>query len=150
MSAPSLIYGRVNLIKRSHIACVYFSRKDIGMEYIPVLVMMAAGVGIGGAVLIITTLLGPKLPNKTKNSPIECGVPAVSGQEHKRVSVRFYLVAILFLLFDVETVFFYPWAIIYKKFLASGNFILLEMLGFVAVLLVGYFYVLRKGALDWE
>ena len=120
------------------------------MEYLPVLIMMAAGVGIGGAVLFITNLLGPKLPNKTKNSPVECGVPIAEGQAHKRVSVRFYLVAILFLLFDVETVFFYPWAVVYKKFLSSGNFILLEMLSFVGVLLVGYFYILRKGALDWE
>jgi len=95
-------------------------------------------------------LFGPKLPNKTKNSPIECGVPVVEGQAKKRVSVRFYLVAILFLLFDVETVFFYPWAVVYKKLLGEGSFILVEMLGFVAVLLVGYFYILRKGALDWE
>jgi NADH-quinone oxidoreductase subunit A len=68
----------------------------------------------------------------------------------QRVSVRFYLVAILFLLFDVETVFFYPWAVVYKKFLAAGPFILLEMLIFIAVLFVGYVYVLRKGALEWE
>jgi NADH-quinone oxidoreductase subunit A len=122
----------------------------MGMEYLPVLVMMAAGVVVGGAVLVITTLLGPKLPNITKDSAVECGVPTVDGQNHKRVSVRFYLVAILFLLFDVETVFFYPWAVVYKKFLTTGNFILLEMLGFVAVLLVGYLYILRKGALDWE
>ncbi len=120
------------------------------MEYLPVLVMMAAGFCIGGAVLLITTTLGPKLPNKTKNSPVECGVPIVEGEKNKRVSVRFYLVAILFLLFDVETVFFYPWAVVYKKFISSGSFILFEMISFVAVLLVGYLYVLRKGALDWE
>jgi NADH-quinone oxidoreductase subunit A len=123
----------------------------MGMEYLPVLILMAAGVGIGGAVLVLTTIFGPKLPNKMKDSPAECGVPIVEGQsQKKRVSVRFYLVAILFLLFDVETVFFYPWAVVYKKFLTTGNFILLEMLGFVAVLLVGYVYILRKGALDWE
>ena len=120
------------------------------MEYLPVLVMMAAGVSIGGAVLLITTWLGPKLPNKTKDSAIECGVEPAQGGRNHRVSVRFYLVAILFLLFDVETVFFYPWAVVYKKFISSGSFILLEMFSFVAVLLVGYFYILRKGALDWE
>lgn len=120
------------------------------MEYLPVLLMMAAGVGIGGAVLVLTSLLGPKLPNRTKNSPAESGIPVVAGQSSKRVSVRFYLVAILFLLFDVETVFFYPWAVVYKKFLSQGNFVLLEMLGFVGVLIVGYIYILRKGALDWE
>ena len=120
------------------------------MEYLPVLIMMAAGVGIGGAVLFITTRLGPKLPNRTKNSPIECGVPSHEPSKNHRVSVRFYLCAILFLLFDVETVFFYPWAVVFKKFVSAGSFIILEMLSFVAVLLVGYFYVLRKGALEWE
>lgn len=120
------------------------------MEYLPVLVMMAAGVCIGGAVLVITTLLGPNLPNKTKDSAIECGVPPADNGKKTRVSVRFYLVAILFLLFDVETVFFYPWAVVYKKLMGQGTFIMLEMLAFVAVLFVGYIYILRKGALDWE
>ena len=121
------------------------------MEYLPVLVMMTAGVLIGGVVLFLTSILGPKLPNKMKDSPAECGVPPVQGTEsHQRMSVRFYLVAILFLLFDVETVFFYPWAVVYKKFVSSGHFIILEMLAFVLVTLVAYVYVLRKGALDWE
>lgn len=119
------------------------------MEYLPVLVMMAAGVAIGGAVLFITSTIGPNLPNKMKDSPAECGVPIAEGAQ-KRVSVRFYLVAILFLLFDVETVFFYPFAVVYKKLLAAGPLIIIEMLAFVAVLLVGYVYILRKGALDWE
>ena len=120
------------------------------MEYLPVLVMMAAGILIGGAVLILTSFCGPRVANKTKDSPIECGVPPAPTAKNKRVSVRFYLVAILFLLFDIETVFFYPWAVIYKKSLTTGNFIMLEMLAFITVLLVGYIYVLRKGALDWE
>jgi len=120
------------------------------MEYLPVLIMMAAGAGIGGAALLVTSLLGPHAPNKTKDSPVESGVPSYEPGKNKRVSVRFYLVAILFLLFDLETVFFYPWAVVYKKYLSVGNFILLEMLAFVAVLLVGYIYILRKGALEWE
>jgi NADH-quinone oxidoreductase subunit A len=120
------------------------------MDYLPVLIMMAAGIAVGGAVLILTTLIGPKVPNKMKNSPVECGVPPFGDEISQRVSVRFYLVAILFLLFDVETVFFYPWAVIYKKFLSTGPFILLEMVSFVFVLFVGYVYVLRKGALDWQ
>ncbi len=120
------------------------------MDYLPVLVMMSAGIAVGGAVLVITSLLGPKLPNRMKNSPVECGVPPVDSGKHKRVSVQFYLVAILFLLFDVETVFFYPWAVVFKKFMSTGNFVLLEMLSFVAVLIVGYVYIVRKGALNWE
>jgi len=120
------------------------------MEYIPVLVMMAAGILIGGAVLVLTSFFGPNIPNKTKDSAVECGVPPAPAAKQHRASVRFYLVAILFLLFDIETVFFYPWAVIYKKSLSTGGFIMLEMLVFIGVLLVGYVYVLRKGALNWE
>lgn len=72
------------------------------------------------------------------------------GDARQRFSVRFYLVAILFLLFDVEALFFYPWAVVYKKYLSINAFILLEMAVFVAILLVGYFYVLGKGALEWD
>ena len=120
------------------------------MEYLPVLIMMTAGICVGGAVLLIATFVGPRLPNKTKDSAFECGIPGLISSENKRVSVRFYLVAILFLLFDVETVFFYPWAVVFKKFISTGDFALIEMVLFVGVLLVGYVYILRKGALDWE
>lgn len=121
-----------------------------GMEYLPVLIMMSAGVLIGGAVLVISYLLGPKLPNKMKDSAVECGVPEVDPGNNRRMSVRFYLVAILFLLFDVEVVFFYPWAVIYKKFMLGDVAVLMQMLAFVLVTIVGYVYILRKGALDWE
>lgn len=119
------------------------------MEYIPILVLMLIGLVVGGAVLLLTSLLGPKLPNRRKNQPFECGVPPIGDARH-RFSVRFYLVAILFLLFDVEAVFFFPWAVVYKKYLSINAFILIEMAFFVAILLLGYFYVIRKGALEWE
>jgi NADH-quinone oxidoreductase subunit A len=119
------------------------------MAYIPVLILMLAGIVIGVAALVVSYILGPKLPNKRKNMPFECGVPPVGDARH-RFSVRFYLVAILFLLFDVEAIFFFPWATVFKKFLAINSFILVEMGFFVAILLVGYVYVLRKGALEWE
>jgi len=119
------------------------------MTYIPVLILMAAAVIIGTVVLLLQTLLGGRVPNKRKDMPFECGVPA-AGSTEQRFSVRFYLVAILFLLFDVEAVFFFPWAVVYKKYLSVNAFILIEMAFFVAILLVGYFYVLRKGALEWE
>jgi len=119
------------------------------MDYLPVLIMMLAGAAIGGGGLLISHLLGPKVKNKIKDSPFECGMRAVdSGKQ--RISVRFYLVAILFLIFDVEVVFFYPWAVVYKKYLSINSFILIEMAVFVGILLVGYWYVLRKGALDWD
>lgn len=119
------------------------------MAYIPVLILMFAGAVVGGAGMLVSYLLGPKLPNRRKNMPFECGVPPV-GDARQRFSVRFYLVAILFLLFDVEAIFFFPFAVVYKQYLAVNSFIILEMVFFVAVLLVGYYYVLRKGALEWE
>lgn len=119
------------------------------MTYIPVLILMLVGLVVGLAVLLLTTLIGAGIPNKRKNMPFECGVPGLGSARH-RYSVRFYLVAILFLLFDVEAVFFYPWAVVYRKYLTINGFILFEMAVFAAILVVGYIYVLRKGALEWE
>ncbi len=119
------------------------------MDYVPILILMALGLLLGGTVLIVSTLLGPKLPNKRKNQPFECGVPPV-GDTRQRFSVRFYLVAILFLLFDVEAIFFFPFAVTFRKFLEINSFIIWEMGFFVGILLVGYWYVLKKGALEWE
>lgn len=118
-------------------------------DYIPVLILMGVGVAISGVVLVLTHLLGPKKPNVKKMSVYECGVPPI-GDARRRVSVKFYLVAILFLLFDVEAVFFYPWAVVYRKFININSFILFEMLFFIAILLVGYVYILKKGALEWD
>lgn len=119
------------------------------MSYVPVFILLVLGVIMGAAILALTHLLGPQLPNPLKNRPFECGVPAMGNARH-RISVRFYLVAILFLLFDVEAIFFFPWAVVYKKYLSINSFILLEMGFFVGILLVGYYYVLRKGALEWD
>ena len=119
------------------------------MDYIPILILMAIGIGVGGGLTAVSYLLGPKVPNRMKDQPFECGVPGI-GDARRRMSVRFYLVAILFLLFDVEAMFFYPFAVAYKKYLTVNSFILCEMGAFVAVLLVGYIYVLRKGALEWD
>ncbi len=119
------------------------------MTYIPVLILLLAGLTVGLGALVLTTVLGRGIPNPRKNRPFECGVPSF-GSAHHRFSVRFYLVAILFLLFDVEAIFFYPWAVVYKKYLAVNAFILVEMGFFVGILLIGYIYVLRKGALEWE
>ena len=119
------------------------------MAYIPVLILMMVGMIIGTVIIILSSLLGPKFKHPGKDTPFECGVPPI-GDARQRFSVRFYLVAILFLLFDVEAIFFFPWAVVFKKFLAINSFILFEMAFFIAILLVGYIYVLRKGALEWE
>src|SRR3954466_7081155 len=119
------------------------------MAYIPVLILLAIGAIVGGVALLIAQFVGPKFPNRRKDSPFECGVPPVGDARH-RFSVRFYLVAILFLLFDVEVLFFIPWALVYREYLKINAFIMIEMGFFLAIMLVGYFYVLRKGALEWE
>jgi NADH-quinone oxidoreductase subunit A len=119
------------------------------MSYIPILVMLAVGATIGGAATLLSFYLGPKSPNRKKNEPFECGMPPVGDARH-RISVRFYLVAILFLLFDVEAIFFFPWAVVFREYLSINAFILMEMAVFVAILFVGYYYVLRKGALEWD
>lgn len=120
------------------------------MEYIPVLILMGVGALVGGAMIVLSATLGAKKShNWKKDMAFECGVPPL-GTARRRFSVRFYLVAILFLMFDVEVVFFFPWAVVYKKYLSINSFILLEMGLFVGILLIGYIYVLRKGALEWD
>ena len=119
------------------------------MEYIPVFILLLVGLVLSGVIMAVSYLLGAKIENRRKNIPFECGVPSHGDSRH-RISVRFYLIAILFLLFDVEAIFFFPWAVVYKKYLTINAFILVEMAAFVAILLVGYVYVWRKGALEWE
>lgn len=119
------------------------------MEYLPVLILMAAGALVAGAASVLSSLLGPKLANRMKDSPFECGVPPIGDAQH-RISVRFYLVAILFLLFDIEVIFFFPFGVVFREFLAINHFLIWEMGVFVTLLLVGYVYVVRKGALNWD
>jgi len=119
------------------------------MEYLPVLMLMGIGLAVGSIIIFLSSILGPKIKNRMKDLAFECGVPSLGDAKH-RFSVRFYLVAILFLLFDVEAVFFFPFALIYREYLTINAFILFEMGFFVLILLVGYFYVLKKGALEWD
>src|SRR3989344_3082367 len=107
--------------------------------YWPILVLLFVAILIAAVVILGVSLIGPKHPNKFKNSVIECGVPP-SGDAKKRFSVRFYLVAISFLLFDVEVVMLYPWAIVYRKFLSFNSFILWSMLTFLFILIVAFIY----------
>ncbi len=119
------------------------------MSYLPVLVLMLVALAAGGVIVGISTFVNRHYPNRKKDMAFECGVPAI-GDASGRFSVRFYLVAILFLLFDVEAIFFFPFAVVYKRYLSFNAFILAEMGVFALVLLLGYVYVIRKGALDWE
>lgn len=121
----------------------------IYQNYLPVLVLLIIAVVIPAVILILTHRLGPRKPSERKLSMYESGMPPVGGA-HPKFSVRFYILAMLFILFDIEVVFMYPWAVIYKKWIAVSSFILIEGLIFIAILLIGYIYVWRKGALEWE
>lgn len=118
------------------------------MSYVPVLLLLAVGILVGSVILALTSLAGGT-PNRRKDMPFECGVPQYQAPHH-RLPVRYYVVALLFLLFDIESVFFYPFAVTFRKFLASGNAIFWEMGSFTLIVVVGYIYVLGKGALEWE
>jgi len=115
-------------------------------EYFPILLMLVVSAGFAGVALLIAWLLAPDKPDASKVSVYECGAPPV-GDARERYSVRFYVVAMLFIIFDLETVFLLPWAVIFKH---EPMFFFLEMLVFLGLLLVGLVYVWRMGALDWN
>jgi NADH-quinone oxidoreductase subunit A len=120
-------------------------------QYIPVLILGVVAVVFAFATLLFSVLVG-KLGKRTriKDTAYECGMLPV-GEGNTRLSVKFYLVAMLFILFDIEVVFLYPWAVIYKSMLATNaNMIFGSMLTFMAVLFVGYIYALKKRAFDWK
>jgi NADH-quinone oxidoreductase subunit A len=113
--------------------------------WIGVVIMMVLGVGFAGVMIGLSVLLGPKNPTPKKLAPYECGMPAV-GDARERHSVKFYMVAMVFLLFDIEAAFLYPWAVSLRG-LGWGGFV--QLLTFFLILTVGYVYVWRKGVLDW-
>ena len=119
---------------------------DYLTPYIPILVLLLITGVLCLAIGVLATVLGPRRITKIKESPFECGSPT-TGSEHTRHSVKFYMVALLFIVFDVETVFLYPWAVNFK---ALGWFGYVEMLVFAITLVIGLAYVWKKGALDWE
>lgn len=113
--------------------------------YGTILVLFVIAGGIASVMHFLTSTLGPREPNPLKSEPFECG--NIPKNLTKRVSVKFYVVALLFILFDMETVFLFPWAVIYKDLGWLGFW---SMLSFVFVLTLGLVYVWKKGALDWE
>ncbi len=114
--------------------------------YLPILVLIAVALAFAMGSVIFSRLVGQKKPSAVKLAPYECGMPLI-GSARERVSVKFYIIAMLFILFDIEAVFLYPWAVVFKKL---GMFGFIEMGVFIAILLVGYIYVWKKGALEWE
>lgn len=118
-------------------------------NYFPILALMIVATIIPLAILVITHILGPRKPSERKLSVYESGMPPV-GDAHPKFSIKFYIIGMLFILFDIEIVFMYPWAVVYKKWISTSSFILIEGLVFIAILLVGYAYAWKKGALEWE
>jgi NADH-quinone oxidoreductase subunit A len=113
--------------------------------YIPILIFFLVAVAFAVGVLWFSWAIAPSRYNKVKLEPYECGIePATDARD--RYSVRYYLVAMLFVIFDIETVFLFPWAVIIDELALFG---LIEMLVFLGILIVGYFYAWRRGALDW-
>lgn len=113
--------------------------------YIPIALFVLVATGFAVFTLLFTGLIHPTKHNKVKLEPYECGIEPLTDARD-RYSIRYYLVAMLFVIFDVETVFMFPWAVIFDKLLLFG---LVEMLVFISILVVGYVYAWRKGALEW-
>jgi NADH-quinone oxidoreductase subunit A len=118
--------------------------------YIPILILMGVAILFGVVSVLISVILGPKNPNPEKLSTYESGVEPV-GSAHSKFSVKYYLVAMLFILFDIEIVFMYPWAVTFRSF-EKGlmNYALIEMIVFIFLLLIGLIYLFRKGSLKWN
>ena len=122
-------------------------------QYVAVLMLFGLAVAATGGMILISTLLGKRGGrSKIKDTACECGMIPI-GEGGTRMSVKFYLVAMLFILFDIEVVFMYPWAVIYKEMLqseATRNMILGSMISFLGILFVGYIYAVKKRAFDWK
>jgi NADH-quinone oxidoreductase subunit A len=114
--------------------------------YFPILVQVVLAMAIAAGMLSASAVLGKRVKNAVKDSPYECGITPV-GTARERFSVKFYLVAMMFILFDIETVFLYPWAVVFREL---KMFALVEMLVFVMLILAGFFYIWKKGALAWS
>ena len=119
--------------------------------FLPVVIMIGLGLAFGVGSVAASQLLGPRKPTPEKEAPYECGVPPV-GDARERQSVKFYLVAMIFLLFDIEVAFLYPWAVSFKEMgeQGLGMMAFIQVVTFFALLVTGYVYVWRKGAFDWS
>ena len=114
--------------------------------YFPVLLQIFIAMAVAGGMVAGSFFVGKKIRNPVKDMPYECGI-VPTGSARERFSVKFYLVAMVFILFDIEAIFLYPWAVVYREL---KLFAFVEMLVFVALVLCGFFYIWKKGALDWS
>ena len=116
------------------------------IDYLPIVIQFAVAAGFVVFVMVATHLLGPRRKSKIKLETFECGIES-QGNARIPISIKYFLVAILFVLFDVEVIFMYPWAVNFKTLGVQG---IVEMFIFMALLLTGFFYIIKKGALKWE
>jgi NADH-quinone oxidoreductase subunit A len=120
------------------------------LEYLPVLLQILVAMLFAVSALLVSVLVGKSgKRSRTKDMAYECGM-IPQGERQPRFSVKFYLVAMLFILFDIEIVFMYPWAVVYRDAIKQGSIIFWSMLSFITILMVGYVYALKKGALDFR
>ncbi len=122
------------------------SATSIPSDFFPIAIQFFAALGFVGTTIVVTHLVGPKRYSKKKMESFECGVES-QGNARIPFSIKYFLVAILFVLFDVEVIFMYPWAVNFKTLGVQG---LLEMMLFLGLFLVGFIYIIKKGALKWE
>lgn len=115
-------------------------------SFLALLILLVIGLVAGALFLVMSNFLGPRRPGAVKNQPYECGIDPV-GDARLRFSVKFYIIAMLFILFDIEAIFLYPWAVMFKQLRLFG---IIEMAVFLGLLVAGYVYVWRRGALEWE
>lgn len=120
-------------------------------EFLPLAILFIIAIGLAFLVVALGHLFGPRRPTERKAQPYESGMKPI-GPGTRRISVRFYLIAVLFILFDIEIVFFLPWAVVLRTFTSQGLgiFAFIEMTIFILILMVGYVYAWKKGALEWE
>jgi NADH-quinone oxidoreductase subunit A len=120
-------------------------------DYLPILLMFVVAGGFAAGNVLLSQLVGQRKSTRTKLMPYECGKDPV-GSARERFSVKFYLIAMIFILFDIEVIFLVPWAVVFKTLSLGGlrNLVFVEMMIFVVLLLVGYVYVVKKGAFDWS
>lgn len=120
------------------------------LPYLPVLLQLLIAAAIGTGMIVLSAILGHRKYSRVKMQPYECGITPTGDAQH-RFSVKFYLVAMLFILFDVEAIFLIPWAVVYKTLLKNyGLFGLWEMLVYIGIVLVGFVYIWKKGVIDWS
>jgi len=118
-------------------------------DYIPILILLVIAVVFSVVLLLASHIVSPRYKNSIKQTVYESGLPP-QMDARVRFPIRFYVVAMMFIIFDVEVIFLYPWAVVYKKFLSGGMFIFWEMIVFLGILFVGYLYLWKRGAFRWE